>query len=58
MLLHLHELYPDARWITTDNANSNAPMLKINRAMGFKPYRGSVEYQMTREQLEAKIRTL
>lgn len=58
MLLHLRKLYPDAKWISTENANSNAPMLKINRAMGFKPYRRTVEYQMTREQLEAKIRTL
>jgi len=58
MLLHLRELYPDARWIATDNANSNAPMLKINRTMGFKPHRRSVECQMTRDQLEAKIRTI
>lgn len=58
MVLHLRKLYPDARWISTENANSNAPMLKINRAMGFKPYRRSVEYQITRDELEAKIRTL
>lgn len=58
MVLHLKKLYPDAKWITTENANSNAPMLKINRAMGFKPYRRSVEYQISRDKLEAKIRTL
>ncbi|HKC18055.1 MAG TPA: GNAT family N-acetyltransferase [Candidatus Dormibacteraeota bacterium] len=58
MVLHMRERHPDARWITTENANSNAAMLKINRAMGFKPYRPSIEYQMSREQLGAKIRTL
>jgi len=55
MLLHIHELYPDAEWIVTDNAGSNAPMLKINRAMGFKPYRTLVEYQIGRDALEARI---
>jgi mycothiol synthase len=58
MVLHIRKLYPDAKSISTENANSNAPMLKINRAMGFKPYRRSVEYQITRGELEAKIRTL
>lgn len=57
MLLHLRELYPDARWITTGNAHSNAPMLKINRAMGFKPYRTWVEYQVGRDELEALLRS-
>jgi GNAT superfamily N-acetyltransferase len=55
MLLHVRELYPDARWIVTENAQSNGPMLRINRAMGFKAYRTAVEYQMTREQIEARI---
>jgi GNAT superfamily N-acetyltransferase len=55
MLLHIRELYPDAEWIVTDNAHSNGPMLKINRTMGFKAYRTGVEYQMTREQLGARL---
>jgi mycothiol synthase len=58
MLLHIRELYPDARWVATGNARSNAPMLKINRDLGFEPYRTSVEYQMTREELGAKLKTL
>src|SRR5438477_2392098 len=58
MLLHLRDLYPDAEWIVTENAGSNAPMLKINRTMGFKPYRTAVEYQTTREQLESRIRSI
>ena len=55
MLLHLRELYPDVRWISTDNAGSNAPMLKINRAMGFKAYREGTAYQITRENLEKRL---
>jgi mycothiol synthase len=56
MVLHVRELYPDAEWITTGNAGSNAPMLKINRAMGFKAYRTGVDYQITRDKLAERIR--
>ena len=55
MLLHLRELYPDARWVSTGNARSNGPMLKINRTLGFKAYKTDVEYQMDRAQLESRI---
>ncbi len=58
MLLHLHDLYPDARWITTDNAGSNAPMLAINKQLGFRQYRAATEYQMGREKLAARIKRL
>lgn len=58
MLLHLRDLYPDLESIVTDNAQSNAPMLSINRAIGFAPYRNYVEYQMTRTELERRIRSL
>ena len=58
MLMHLRELYPEAQWIVTDNAQTNAPMLKINRDLGFKPFRTSVDYQMSRAELEAKLKTL
>ena len=55
MLLHLRDLYPDAEWVSTDNAGSNAPMLKINRTMGFKPYRRGTAYQITRENLSQRL---
>jgi mycothiol synthase len=58
MLLHLKEIYPDAEWIVTDNAHSNDPMLKINRALGFKPYKTGVEYQVSRAELEARLRSV
>jgi GNAT superfamily N-acetyltransferase len=55
MLLHLRELYPDAEWVATENAGSNEPMLKINRTLGFKPYRNGTAYQMSLEALEARL---
>jgi len=58
MLLHVRELYPGALWVATGNAHSNAPMLKINSDLGFKPYRKAVEYQITRDELGAKLQTL
>ena len=58
MALHIRDLYPNARWFVTDNAGSNAPMLAINRAMGFRTYREGSEYQMTRDQLAARHQEL
>ena len=58
MLLHLRELYPDIQWVSTDNAGSNAPMLAINKKIGFRQYRAGREYQMTRDQVAARIRSL
>jgi GNAT superfamily N-acetyltransferase len=58
MVLHVRDLYPDAQWVSTGNAGSNAPMLKINRAMGFKPYRTSVNYQVGIDRMRERIRTL
>jgi len=55
MVLHVRELYPDAEWIVTGNAGSNVPMLNINRGMGFKAHRTFVDYQITRDALEARI---
>jgi GNAT superfamily N-acetyltransferase len=57
-LLHIRELYPDAQWIATENAGSNAPMLAINRKLGFKQYRVGTEYQITRERLATRLKEL
>jgi mycothiol synthase len=54
MLEHAHELYPDARWISTENASSNAPMLAINKRLGFKTYRSRSEYQISRDGIAAR----
>ncbi|MEP6752851.1 MAG: GNAT family N-acetyltransferase [Candidatus Dormiibacterota bacterium] len=54
MLLHVHELYPQVEVVSTENAGSNAPMLGINKKMGFKEYRAGSEYQITRDELIAR----
>ena len=58
MLLRLRELYPELKWVATENAGSNAPMLKINRELGFRPFVTGVEYQIARDQLAEKISSL
>ncbi len=47
----LHER-PQAEFIRTRNANSNAPMLKINNEMGFKPYNSITAWQVNTDQVE------
>ncbi|HEY2596878.1 MAG TPA: hypothetical protein VGJ79_00170 [Candidatus Dormibacteraeota bacterium] len=54
MLLHVHERYPDVVVVATENAGSNAPMLGINKKMGFKEYRAGTEYQISREKLNLR----
>lgn len=58
MLEHIREVYPEAQWITTENADSNAPMLAINQRLGFKLHRTGIEYQMSRDQLAARVKEL
>ncbi|HEY1454967.1 MAG TPA: GNAT family N-acetyltransferase [Candidatus Dormibacteraeota bacterium] len=58
MLLHLREVHPQAEWISTDNAGSNAPMLGINKKLGFRQYRAATEYQVTRDAIAAKLEAL
>lgn len=43
---------PEVEFIRTRNANSNAPMLKINNEMGFKPYNSITAWQIHIEQVE------
>jgi mycothiol synthase len=47
----LHER-PEVQVIRTGNADSNAPMLKINRALGFKPYIAWAVWQVDLDSVE------
>jgi len=51
MLTRLREIHPEIQWVATDNAGSNAPMLAINKKLGFKQYRTETEYQISRDAL-------
>jgi GNAT superfamily N-acetyltransferase len=55
MLLHVREVYPQLEWVVTGNAHSNAPMLAINKKLGFKQYRAGTEYQISRDRLVARL---
>jgi GNAT superfamily N-acetyltransferase len=46
MLEHVRGVHPDTVYMTTENAGSNASMLAINHALGFRPYRTATTYQI------------
>jgi len=46
---------PEVEFVRTGNANSNAPMLKINIEMGFKPYVSNTIWQVETDKIEAYL---
>ncbi len=46
---------PDVTWIRTGNADSNRPMLSINREMGFREYKQETFWQFDTEELGKRI---
>jgi GNAT superfamily N-acetyltransferase len=55
MLKLVRERHPEVRMIVTHNAEVNAPMLSINRRLGFGVYRQTVSYQIDRESLGRRL---
>lgn len=52
MMTKILQEKPQVELIRTRNANSNAPMLKINNEMGFKPYSSITAWQVNTDQVE------
>ena len=52
MMKKILDEHPEVEFIRTGNANSNAPMLKINIEMGFKPYIANTVWQVETEKVE------
>lgn len=46
------EQCPQVRMIITGNADSNGPMLAINRDLGYRPHAAAATWEVSREQLE------
>ena len=46
MLAKLAQERPQVRWVRTENADANAPMLKINEELGFRPYKADSLWQV------------
>jgi GNAT superfamily N-acetyltransferase len=56
MMKKILEEKPQVEFIRTRNANSNAPMLKINNEMGFKPYNSITAWQVNTDQVESYLK--
>ena len=54
MLFWYHDKYPNIKYISTGNADTNAPMLSINERMGFKTFISNTEYSFEAEKLYDK----
>lgn len=56
MLQMVLEAHPDTRYVSTQNARSNAPILAINHRLGFRLHRVSTDYQIPRDALAERVR--
>ncbi len=55
MVLKVLKEKPDIKFIRTGNADSNAAMLAINEAMGFKPFNAETIWQLETDKLKAYL---
>ncbi len=51
MLRYVHERYPQAEWMSTENSSTNGAMLAINNMLGFREHRIGRSYQIERDTL-------
>jgi GNAT superfamily N-acetyltransferase len=51
MLEYIHERYPGATWMSTENSTTNGAMLAINNRLGFREHRVGRTYQIGRDRL-------
>ncbi|MGY5872254.1 MAG: hypothetical protein RTV72_08425 [Candidatus Thorarchaeota archaeon] len=58
MIVHLKEIYPKMTEIRTGNATVNAPMLSINRRLGFKTIRDGVTFNIDVDELLEKLKNV
>lgn len=47
---------PQVKYVRTGNADQNAPMLKINRELGFRPFQSRYEWQVETDTVLAYLR--
>jgi mycothiol synthase len=55
MLQEVLDEWPQGRFVRTGNADSNAPMLHINEALGFRPYMAETIWQVAVETAQAAL---
>lgn len=55
MLEHLMDERPEVRFVRTENADSNAGILAINSALGFRPYRSETLWQVPTDRVLAYL---
>ena len=55
MLLKLLQERPSIKFVRTGNADSNAPMLAINRKLGFEPYFSQTVWQLKTSKLKTYL---
>jgi GNAT superfamily N-acetyltransferase len=49
---------PQVKWVRTGNADANAPMLKINQELGFKPFFSNCFWQIATERVITYLQEL